>query len=411
MNMDAFAVPFTFRRPQRRLVSLASTLVLMLAALALSGCSDDEPTVVFPTAPDPEQNDWLFAVFGTAADDVYAVGNKGAMLHFDGTDWSLTDMGVTAAIVDVWGPGDGTVYACGHNGRLWRNTGTGWSSLDSGTSKDLFGLGNYGGSVYACGKDGALRRQASGTWVGSGAEIIKRNSATGAAEDTLSLNRDIASLVTVSYYGFGGAYIVPDYDGEIVGMNGTDGMILGADDEVDIQGNPLYDWRLRPIKGSQLADSEWVLTSISSSSVNNDNYLGTSEGWLFQLTEEFVWSKLYPQITQGNGYGIRGLWRDADGNIYMVTDEGQLVYQTFDYSYVTGSGERVVLLEVSKPLMDIWGSDPANLFLVGYVEGQIIHCSHDPVAGTFDFEYREVTFPDKGLGLDPGYDHLGLPRR
>ncbi len=102
--------------------------VLLGAMFGISACSKDKATTTFPV-PIPEvSRKWLFDVYGTAANDVYIVGNLGAMFHFDGTSWTRQNMGTTAAITTVWAsPIDGTRYAVGHKGHIWRNTGTGWT--------------------------------------------------------------------------------------------------------------------------------------------------------------------------------------------------------------------------------------------------------------------------------------------
>lgn len=401
-------VAFAFSRGRSGYLSVIFVLTLAFSALMIGACGSDDPSVTFPTPAPVEQNDWLYSVAGFAADDVYACGAKGAMFHYDGTSWTLVSMGTANAIVQMWNDGSGSIYACGHGGKLWINSGGGWSSLDSGTTQNLYGVGSFAGSIYACGERGTLRRRASGSWSGVGGTIIKRDPTSGAPEDTLAVGEDIASLVTVNEYGFGGAYDIPDYDEDTTGVLGTAGMMLAQDDEGE------YDWLLRPIKGGQQDDPEWVLCSVSSSDVVGDNYLGTSWGWLFRLEEaegdRLVWSIVWPQVVDEPATGLRSIWRDANSNLYMATDDGQIVYQTFDFEYGL-TGERTVLFDGLSPLMGIWGADPQNLYVVGYMEGTLLMCSHDQITGDFTFEIAPVDFPDKGMGLAPGVDQIGLPLR
>jgi hypothetical protein len=39
--------------------------------------------------------DYLLAVWGSASDDVFAVGEGGLILHYDGASWSAMASGVT----------------------------------------------------------------------------------------------------------------------------------------------------------------------------------------------------------------------------------------------------------------------------------------------------------------------------
>ena len=70
-------------------------LLLLLAFLggALIGCDDDTVGDVPQNAfPDPDIINWVFAIWGTGPDDVFAVGRPGFILHFDGASWTRTDV-------------------------------------------------------------------------------------------------------------------------------------------------------------------------------------------------------------------------------------------------------------------------------------------------------------------------------
>jgi len=168
--------------------SMLMILCLASSVFLLSACSDDKGTdITFPKPPPVTVPNWLFSVSGTAANDVYVGGASGVMYHFDGTTWSLQDMGTEASITKIWatpGGGAATVYAVGHGGHIWRNTGTGWSGMTSGTSNDLYGVGSFGGEIHAVGANGTIRRLNGSSWGGTGFDmfILDEN---GAPTDTL----------------------------------------------------------------------------------------------------------------------------------------------------------------------------------------------------------------------------------
>lgn len=62
----------------------------------------------------------LLGIHGTAGDDVFAVGNNGVTLHFDGTRWERegTLSGFNNQLSTVWSFGDGGAMAAGPGGRL-----------------------------------------------------------------------------------------------------------------------------------------------------------------------------------------------------------------------------------------------------------------------------------------------------
>jgi len=419
MKLIASLLPGARARQPKCTLPLLLALVLTLGVLLAAGCSDDEGTVTFPQPEPAPSRDWLFAVHGTDPNNVYAAGNRGAMFHFDGTDWSYVDIGADQAITRIWGPGDGTLLACGHGGKIWRNTGGSWSPMESGTSQDLYNIGDYQGDVHVCGRAGALRILNGSSWGSTNTDsIVVRNPVDLSALDTLQLKSDIYSLTTVNYYFFGGAFKDPDWIGEPNGMVGTDGMVMGEDvppfvGDPPVQA-PKFDWRMRTLRGDQLAASEWVLSSSSDETILSNNYLGTSEGWLFTLGEELtgalVWRKMFPDMTDKPGAGIRAMWMDSNANLYMVTDQGQVIFQTPNYNFDENQGLRKVLFDGTNGLSSIWGSDTDNIYFVGLVENTIYKAALDLSDTTLVVDPITVDFPAKGKSIDPFVDELGRPR-
>jgi hypothetical protein len=387
----------------------------LLSALALvGGCGSDDDKVTFPDPPPETRRDWLYDVYGTAADNVFVGGNQGVMFHFDGAAWTLQNMGSTAAITTIWAPPtETTLYAVGHKGHIWRNTGSGWSGMDSGTTKDLYGIGSYQGQIHAVGAEGTIRRLTGSTWGGTGSMmvILDENSVP---LDTLQVTKDLSSMLTVNHYFLGGAYFDPKFTGVRFGINGTKGNVLAPNTVPGLT----TDWILRPISGDQRVDSEWVLSMSSDPATLSRNYLGTSEGWLFRLVRDDngknVWKKFYPEMTSDPGAGIRDIWVDAAGNVYVVTDEGKVFYQTEDYDFTAGTGRRLMLYNGPSSLVGIWGTGPDNIYFAGYYDDVIFHAVHDPLADTFTIDPISLVFPDKATGggsTESGLDEIGRPLR
>jgi hypothetical protein len=122
----------------------------------------------------PTQED-LFAVYGRAADDVWAVGWNGTILHYDGVSWLEESTTATVPLTDVHGrPNpedetmpDGPLFAVGWGGTILKRDAFGaWSGeqLYGGTglptstaTQDLFGV--YVGSdesAMAVGDNGRI---------------------------------------------------------------------------------------------------------------------------------------------------------------------------------------------------------------------------------------------------------------
>ncbi len=398
----------------RRSVPMLLIIGLLCSLLGLTACSDKADEVIFPEIPPQESREWLFDVYGNSANDVYVGGNLGTMFHFDGTAWTSQNMGSSAAITSIWSPPTETVmYAVGHSGRIWRNTGTSWSGMDSGTTQDLFGIGSFGGDLHAVGANGTVRRMTGSSWGGAGSVMVILDE-NAAPTDTLDTNKDLSSLVAVNHYFLGGAYYDPRFEGERFGIAGTKGNILAPNTEAEVTA----DWILRPISGEQRIEAEWVLAMSSDPATLSRNFLGTSEGWLFSLIRDDdgknVWQKFFPELTDDPGAGIRDIWVDATGNVYVVTDEGRVIYQTADYNFIDETGSREILYDGPSSLVGIWGTGPDNLYFTGYIDEAVMHGVHDTGAGTFTVDRIDLVFPNKAAGgstLVPGLDEIGRPLR
>jgi hypothetical protein len=400
--------------------SLAVALALIAVLFLAAGCSDDEPTITYPVPPEAASKLWMYDVFGNSADDIYVSGHKGTMAHFDGTSWSEVDMNTSHNIVSIWGEGDGILYACGEGGSIWKNSGSGWGSMDSGTSHDLVGIGSHYGDIHISGTEGSLRRLSGSEWVGVGSSMIVRD-ANGGPVDTLRISKDIASLVTVNHYFVGGAYRLSTWDqDDSIGVEDTDGMILGPD--VDYPDTPelgRFDWHLRPVRSDEIAASEWIQCSTSDDSTLSNNYLGTSEGWIMQLSlspeNRLVWSKMYPRITADPRAAINDMWLDRLGNVYMVTHSGQIVFQSFDYNLKDGTGYRVIHQASDSSLQGLWGLNSEELFAVGLTEKVVLRYRYDSLAQVFEsvatdtLQFDEKSMARKALTNDSDRDKFGRP--
>jgi len=79
-----------------------------------AGLSDEEDEncplkEVFPQFGTQKWN----AIWGSASDDVYVIGDFGAVLHYDGNRWEKTVIDTDIQLLDIWGSGKNDIYIVG----------------------------------------------------------------------------------------------------------------------------------------------------------------------------------------------------------------------------------------------------------------------------------------------------------
>lgn len=102
----------------------------------------------------------LFKVFAVAADDVWAVGDVGLVLHYDGSAWSQVAIDTPADMISLWGIGQDQLLAVGgrSNGVLARYDGAAWT-VSTLESPGLNGVWmDAAGETHAVGIMGSLLR-------------------------------------------------------------------------------------------------------------------------------------------------------------------------------------------------------------------------------------------------------------
>lgn len=139
----------------------------------------------------------LHALWGRSDKDLYAVGWMGTILHFDGETWCLLrgceidEAGKYAAVpentplFDLVGDAQGRLWAVGDQGCILHYDGTSWQPEESGTTAHLRAITKLGdGRLLAAGGDGTLlARDANGHWQGLDCPLRSQFQSALALED------------------------------------------------------------------------------------------------------------------------------------------------------------------------------------------------------------------------------------
>jgi hypothetical protein len=240
----------------------------------------------------------LLEVWGLPPHDVFAVGNDGTILEYDGVTWHGMDSPTSNDLTDVWGWTGDDVFAVTGIGQTLHYDGDTWSVRTAPLLSPLTSLWGVSASeVYAAGDHRDLIRYNGSEWV----------VAAGPGGDKFS---DI--------WGVGSSFIVvaePKTFGGGVGL-GPEGSIHLYD------GN---DWRV-------WADSLYVRPV---------SIWGASPGEVYAVGTEFIFTGRPPFIEIGSvlhfdgrewtrtdvaiDRRLRAIWGTSSGDVWSVGDGGYIV--------------------------------------------------------------------------------------
>ncbi len=102
-----------------------------------------------------------FKVWGSAPNDVYLVGQQGALMHWDGAEWTHHELGIDTDLIAVWGLDGAHVALVGgrNNGVVARWDGVDWLVRDMAPMPGLNGVWMRDpGVIHVAGNYGTLAR-------------------------------------------------------------------------------------------------------------------------------------------------------------------------------------------------------------------------------------------------------------
>ena len=104
----------------------------------------------------------LRSTFGSSPADMWAVGDAGTVVHYDGHNLASVPSGTTADLRDVWGTGPSDVWVVGTQGTLLHYDGRAFTSMSSGTDVELRAVFTADpGDVWIAGDAGVLGAEAA----------------------------------------------------------------------------------------------------------------------------------------------------------------------------------------------------------------------------------------------------------
>lgn len=298
----------------------------------------------------------LSRVWAARPDDVWVVGTGGLVLRGDAQALRRVESGTKLAITSITGSGPDDVWAVGNSGAVLRWQGGAFERVPSGTTADLNAVwSGADGEIWAAGDGGVLLRgTASGLAPvpsGTTSDLTDLWS-DGSDLWVVGADRDQLGGVVLRRRGAGGAFEVQRRDRPLYGVWGSaasDVWLVGGNDT-------LLRWdgeALRPVDSDAGNDSQGVIfTAVAGHGRDDVWFVGTSGG-IRHFNGAFV-----ARHGSGPRVDLTSVWANSEEDVWATGVGGTLLY---------AEGQTWLRTPVSLPadLLDVWGGKVGQVFVVG----------------------------------------------
>ncbi|MEZ4376176.1 MAG: hypothetical protein R3B07_35550 [Polyangiaceae bacterium] len=299
----------------------------------------------------------VHGVFGVSADDVWATGEDNAILHYDGSTWSVRDFGFRGVSMNgAWGASSNDVWLVGgfysNYGYLqhWDGSQLSETSLTDAALLAVHGIS--AGDIWAVGKSGAVKHYDGAAW---------RPVTTPATTDLYGV-RAFGSDVFIGgkgtffrLNGAGSSNIQIPADTDVVSLWGTsaDDVFVGAATSAD---GALLHWDGSTL--SELGRTTSPITSVSGAGAG-DVWVATKLG----QTLHYDGASLAPRGDLGDR--VSALWVAGANDVFAATDAAVVPVRGDGASFSTTT-------PVLADLKAVWGASMDDVW-VGGEDGTLLH--------------------------------------
>lgn len=359
----------------------------------------------------------LRAVWGSGADNVWAGGDRGMTLHWDGARWIGVMLPRTNSKVNsIWGSGAGDIWAGTEDGYIYHNNGDRWvdsrnadalsvNGIWGSSGNEVWAVGTYGrisvfrngfwtdvvnsagvpphllsiwgyaqNGIFAVGEQGRLDKYDGNKWTQGKLTV---NGASMSIQDPLT---SIAGTGSDDVWISGGHFTVFHFNGQYWQELSRQPTALSTDTWSSIY--PLARNRVLVVgqlkyalicdaslpAGSECVQSQWDIDQ-------NRKY---SQNGIWGSSASDVWSvgpwgsmlhfdgKKWEDYSNPTGYQWRAVWGSSSTDVYVAGDFGQI--QHWDGKSIRRTANGVT----QQPMYAISGTSTSDVWIVGN-GGQILH--------------------------------------
>jgi len=285
--------------------------------------------------PLPQGNS-IWAIMGSDASDIWAVGESGTILHRDGASWGSTPSGTTSWLTGLWVSSPSEAFASGENATLLRWDGHVWSPLSCQLS-DLAWFDD----VWAAASDdlwiaagwGIVRRKAGScevAWTATSLQTVIDVWGTG-PDDVWAAGwewDDVAGRDFGLIVHWNGTAWTAERQGTSERLHALHG--TGPDDiwAVAAGSDPLHwdgtSWTSYPVEAASTYEGVWGTAA--------NDYWAVGTGGVVVHWNGTTWA----QVDVGTEHDVRGVWAAPGGPIVAGGEAGMLLHSSDGSSFAHG---------------------------------------------------------------------------
>lgn len=304
----------------------------------------------------------LKGVWGTSATDVWAVGKRGVILHYNGTSWSSQQSPVTADLLSIWGRSASDIYAVGAQGTYIHYNGTQWSKVTTGfqTTNNIWDITGTSDTIF----------------------FALYSSGTGSENTTFEVARQPTSqsnFAGIDICGGSGASCTPSRSNErytgiwmmengevfISGQDLTAGKGFVRRSKKDLRGTALAN-----TSWSQIPGLDWSKAIADAWGTGNTLFFiasgpGTAGGAAYKYDRVSNTVQQPPLNLAGHPYAA-DIWGLNENSVYFLTSDSIIHYDgTETGKFVMIDSYLNNIPGYKRAFNSIWAADENNIFVVG----------------------------------------------
>lgn len=354
--------------PMRRVVAAAGLLGLLVLATAVASCADTDSAV----APEPPPT--VVPEAGTPGVEVDLDGGSDADCSANGdggcttreltcaeADFCAVPTGVDSryALLDVWGTSDEDVWAVGSRGTVIHWDGAAWTDLPSGRKDTMRGIGG---------------RSANDVFIVSSMNVVLHTTGVQNGTATFTIEAPVDRDNPTNFMGATLTEVWSAPTGELfVGgpetLTSPQNSLWRHHPGIVAGDGPEYPWEpastfceVRPCTG---VNGVWGTSASDVWIVGDYGAFHRSTGPVGDGGGAEQWSRLKTTLTNEH---LRAIWGSSESDVWTVGDGGTIRHWSND-----GTGHwEIVPSPTQENLRAVWGSGPSDAWAVGDA-GTILH--------------------------------------